>query len=92
MNEKHFVVLLSLFNVVLLNDYKFDDKRILISKKVVQEQAINHKNRELNPLHEDDENHFFARRIKRNKRLGQVNVFFLLYIFDICIILCNQYF
>ena len=77
MNEKHFVVLLSLFNVVLLNDYKFDDKRILISKKVVQEQAIHHKKRELNPFHEDDENHFFARRIKRNKRLGKINVVFM---------------
>ena len=73
MNEKHFVIYLSLFNVVLLNHYKFGDKRILVSRKVVQEQAINHKNRELNSFHGVDENRFFARRIKRNRRLGNSN-------------------
>ena len=88
MNEKHFVVLLSLFNGVLLNDYKLEDKRILISKKVVQEQARNYKNQKLSPFHENDENHFFARRIKRNKRLGRI-CFVVITMLKFSIYFCN---
>ena len=71
MEAKYFIILFGVVNVVY-DDNEFPYKHILLPKKVVQEDEKPNINKIPYPFRENNENQFFARRIKRYGRKGKV--------------------
>ena len=73
MKQKYFVIFFSVVNIVY-DDNNFPYKQILLSKKVIEEGEQFDSSKGSNQFNENDENKFFARRIKRNDRKGMLSV------------------